>query len=115
MLAILLAVLTQLSDTELVARFKGGDEHAFSHIVRRYQDRVFGLCFRWLGERAMADFAAARAHDAPCFTRAERREVVVQVELLGVFGHEAVDDLLVLDCAQHACHKTLRLAALEEG
>jgi RNA polymerase sigma-70 factor (ECF subfamily) len=54
MLALLLAVLTKLSDTELVERFKGGDEHAFSHIVRRYQDKVFSLCLRWLGERSLA-------------------------------------------------------------
>ena len=58
MLALLLAVLTKLSDVELVARFKGGDEHAFSHIVRRYQDKVFGLCFRWLGERTLAEEVA---------------------------------------------------------
>ncbi len=58
MLALLLAVLTQLSDAELVARFKGGDQHAFSHIVRRYQDKVFGLCFRWLGERTLAEEVA---------------------------------------------------------
>lgn len=58
MLAFLLAVLSQLSDAELVERFKGGDQHAFSHIVRRYQDRVFSLCLRWLGERALAEEVA---------------------------------------------------------
>ena len=58
MLAFLLAVMTQLSDSELVDRFKSGDEHAFSHIVRRYQDRVFGLCLRWLGERPVAEEVA---------------------------------------------------------
>ncbi len=58
MLALLLAVLTKLSDTELVERFKGGDEHAFSQIVRRYQDKVFSLCLRWLGERSLAEEVA---------------------------------------------------------
>jgi RNA polymerase sigma-70 factor (ECF subfamily) len=58
MLAFLLAVLSKLTDAELVDRFKGGDQHAFSHIVRRYQDRVFGLCLRWLGERALAEEVA---------------------------------------------------------
>ncbi len=58
MLALLLAVVSQLSDSELVARFKSGDQHAFSQIVRRYQDRVFGLCLRWLGERALAEEVA---------------------------------------------------------
>jgi RNA polymerase sigma-70 factor (ECF subfamily) len=58
MLAFILAVVSQLSDSELVARFKSGDQHAFSHIVRRYQDRVFGLCLRWLGERSLAEEVA---------------------------------------------------------
>ncbi len=58
MLAILLAVLAQLPDNELVDRFKAGDTHAFSHIVRRYQDRVYSLCKRWMGDAAVAEEVA---------------------------------------------------------
>ena len=39
----------------------------------------------------------------------------MQVELLGVLRHEAIDDLLVLDGAEGARHDALRFAALEEG
>ena len=39
----------------------------------------------------------------------------MQVELLRVLRHEAIDDLLVLDGAECAGHNALRLAALEEG
>jgi RNA polymerase sigma-70 factor (ECF subfamily) len=56
--AFLLAMLSQLSDAELVDRFKGGDRHAFSYIVRRYQDKVYGLCLRWLGEASLAEEVA---------------------------------------------------------
>jgi RNA polymerase sigma-70 factor (ECF subfamily) len=58
MLGLLLAVLAQLSDAQLVERFKGGDHHAFSHIVRRYQDRVFSLCVRWIGAADVAEEVA---------------------------------------------------------
>lgn len=58
MLAFLLAVLSQLSDSELVDRFKAGDTHAYSHIVRRYQDRVYSQCLRWLGDSSVAEEVA---------------------------------------------------------
>ena len=38
------------SDTELVERFRGGERRAFDEIVRRYQDRVYTLCRRWLDD-----------------------------------------------------------------
>jgi RNA polymerase sigma-70 factor (ECF subfamily) len=53
-----LAVLAQLSDAQLVEHFRAGDQHAFSHIVRRYQDRVFSLCLRWIGDAAVAEEVA---------------------------------------------------------
>jgi RNA polymerase sigma-70 factor (ECF subfamily) len=45
-------------DEELIRRFKGGDRDAFAEIVRRYEDRVFTLCFRWLGEAQVAEETA---------------------------------------------------------
>lgn len=48
----------EVSDEDLVRRFREGDRHAFSHIVRRYQDRVYGLCLRWLGDKALAEEVA---------------------------------------------------------
>lgn len=53
-----LAVLAQCSDAQLVEHFKAGDQHAFSHIVRRFQDRVYSLCLRWIGDAAVAEEVA---------------------------------------------------------
>ena len=57
MVGILLALFAT-TDDELVRRFKGGDLAAFSEIVKRYQDRVFTLCLRWLGDREAAEETA---------------------------------------------------------
>ena len=38
------------SDEDLVARVRSGDARAFSDIVMRYQDRVYRLCLRTLGD-----------------------------------------------------------------
>jgi len=47
-----------LSDVELVARFKEGDRDAYGQIVQRYQDRVFTMAFRWMGDRQIAEEVA---------------------------------------------------------
>ena len=47
-----------LSDAELVGRFKEGDRSAYAEIVRRYQDRVYTLCLRWMGDREVAEEVA---------------------------------------------------------
>jgi RNA polymerase sigma-70 factor (ECF subfamily) len=41
-------------DTELVRRFSEGDQGAYAEIVRRYQDRVYSMCLRWMGDREIA-------------------------------------------------------------
>jgi RNA polymerase sigma-70 factor, ECF subfamily len=53
-----LLALGRPSDAELVRRFQGGDRHAFREIVLRYQDRIFRLCVRWLGDPAVAEETA---------------------------------------------------------
>lgn len=58
MLLSILSVLGGPSDDNLVARIRDGDLHAFSALVRRYQDRVYGLCLRWLGDGAGAEDTA---------------------------------------------------------
>ena len=45
-------------DAELVRRFKEGDREAFAEIVRRYQDRVYTMCSRWMGDRDVAEEVA---------------------------------------------------------
>lgn len=43
-----------VSDAELVRRFRDGDRAAYAEIVRRYQNRVFTVCLRWMGDREIA-------------------------------------------------------------
>ena len=53
-----LARLPGAADQELLQRFRAGDRRAFDQIVLRYQHRVYTLCFRWLGEREVAEEVA---------------------------------------------------------
>lgn len=46
------------TDVELVERFRGGERRAFDEIVRRYQDRVYTLCRRWLDDPQAAEEVA---------------------------------------------------------
>jgi len=39
------------SDQELLDRILSGDKSAFDELMRRHEDRVFGLCLRMLGNR----------------------------------------------------------------
>ncbi len=43
------------SDTELAKAAAGGDAQAFSLLLERSYDRLFGLCFRLMGSRAEAE------------------------------------------------------------
>ncbi|NOY25279.1 MAG: sigma-70 family RNA polymerase sigma factor [Oligoflexia bacterium] len=45
-------------DEALVRRFQSGDREAYSDIVRRYQDRIFTLSLRWMGDRQVAEEVA---------------------------------------------------------
>jgi len=48
-------------DAELVARWQGGDETAFDHLVRNHESKVFRLMFRMLGNREEAEDASQEA------------------------------------------------------
>jgi hypothetical protein len=62
----------------------------------------------------VADLAPARAADRPHLADGERREVVVEHELLRILVDQAVDPLLVLAGAERDGDEGLRLAALEQ-
>lgn len=47
-----------LPDDELVAAFQRGERVAFEALVRRHQDRVYGICVRMLGSPQWAEDAA---------------------------------------------------------
>lgn len=46
------------ADWGLLARAAGGDDDAFTALVLRHQERLVGLCGRWLGDREEARDAA---------------------------------------------------------
>ena len=46
------------NDFDLVNAFKRGDHSAFEKIVLKYQDRVYNLCYRFLGDKQEAEDSA---------------------------------------------------------
>jgi len=54
-------------DTLWIKAFLGGERQAFDRLVLKYQDRVFRICLRFLGDKDEADDAAQEA-----FVRAYR-------------------------------------------
>lgn len=46
------------ADQELIQAFLAGDRGAFERLCRRHQNKVFGMCFRLLGSRSLAEEAA---------------------------------------------------------
>jgi RNA polymerase sigma-70 factor (ECF subfamily) len=45
-------------DATLIARFQGGDTAAFDDLVRKHQDRIFNLCYWFLGDYQEANDCA---------------------------------------------------------
>jgi RNA polymerase sigma-70 factor (ECF subfamily) len=58
MFGLILGSLLRTSDEVLVQRFKNGDRSAFSELVERHQNRIFGLCYRWMGNQQAAEEVA---------------------------------------------------------
>lgn len=56
--ALVVAMARGPTDEELVRRFDDGDRDAFAELVRRYQDRIFTLCLRWMRDRQIAEEVA---------------------------------------------------------
>jgi RNA polymerase sigma-70 factor (ECF subfamily) len=50
--------MVDAEQAEMIERLKARDEAAFNRFVREYQQRVFRLCLRMLGERAEAEDVA---------------------------------------------------------
>lgn len=47
--------MEELSDRDLVLRTRQGEVNAFGELVRRYQQAVFNVCYRLLGDRHEAE------------------------------------------------------------
>ncbi len=54
----MLGVLRGPTDEDLVRRVQQGDASAFDELVLRYQDRIYTVCLRQLGERPLAEEVA---------------------------------------------------------
>jgi RNA polymerase sigma-70 factor (ECF subfamily) len=67
--------MAEPGDRTLVGRTRAGEVEAFGELVRRYQDSVFNVCFRLLGERHEAEDLAQEA-----FVRAYQRLASFDVE-----------------------------------
>jgi RNA polymerase sigma-70 factor (ECF subfamily) len=61
------------ADWELLARVAGGDGDAFTTLVEHHQERLVGLCARWLGHREEARDAAQEVF-LKAFRHASRAE-----------------------------------------
>ena len=88
----------------------GDDADGVGEVVFRRQHRRE----RALGQRAVADLAAAGAAQELHFADREGREVVVEHEALLGLAVDRLDLLLVVGRAERRDHERLRLAAGEE-
>ncbi|MFC1840301.1 RNA polymerase sigma factor [Thermodesulfobacteriota bacterium] len=52
------SAVNSINDSDLVRSFKEGNQIAFERLVIKYQDRIFNLCFRFLGDRNEAEDTA---------------------------------------------------------
>lgn len=46
---------TNLTDAELVCIYKSGDEVAFSHLIKRHQNRIFGFIYSKVNDHDLSD------------------------------------------------------------
>lgn len=53
-----LLMIAHVTDAELVAAMQRGDTRSFTTLVTRYQDKIYGLCLRQLGEPQLAQDVA---------------------------------------------------------
>ena len=88
----------------------GVDPDRVGELLGRRQERLEAP----LGQRTVADLAAARREHALGLTDRERRERVVQQEPLARLRHQAIDDLLVIDAAEGDDPEGLGLTAGEQ-
>lgn len=45
----------EVDDRELIERCRAGDDNAFAELIDRYKDLVFGLIYRMVADRALAE------------------------------------------------------------
>lgn len=83
------------SDDDLVRSFLEGDQTSFAELMRRHEERIFGLAFRMTGNRADALDATQEAF-VSAFRQAHR------------FRFDAAFGTWLYRIAMNACHDLLR-------
>ncbi|HCF58174.1 MAG TPA: RNA polymerase subunit sigma-70 [Myxococcales bacterium] len=94
-LTALFPAVGERDEAALAQAAAGGDREAFTELVRRCQGRVFGLCYRLVGERDGASDAAQET-----FARA--------FAALGSYDPGQRFDVWVLRIARNLCYDQLR-------
>src|SRR5262245_26540427 len=91
-----------MDDPAVVEAIRSGDPQAIRLLVERYQDVVFGLCFRMLGHR----------HDAEDTTQ----ETFLRA-LRGIFGFDSARPIRpwLLEIAANRCRTALASRARRPG
>ncbi|MBC7833603.1 MAG: sigma-70 family RNA polymerase sigma factor [Phycisphaerales bacterium] len=86
---------TQADDLRLVSRIRAGDRAAMSDLLTRYQDRLYGVCVRMLGDR---DAAQDLAQDA----------MVKVIQGLDTFDGQSRVSTWIIKVTMNACLSHLR-------
>lgn len=47
--------MAEITDEQLIDLFRGGDAHAFTQLVKRYERELYNFLFRFVGRRSMAE------------------------------------------------------------
>jgi RNA polymerase sigma-70 factor (ECF subfamily) len=80
-------------EADLIDRSRNGDLEAFNVIVVRYQDRVFNLCLRMLGNRQAAEDAAQEAFISAYRAMARVRGDNIRAWLFRIASNVCIDEI----------------------
>lgn len=83
-----------MTEHDLIARARAGDENAFSPLVETYQTAVYNLCYRMLGEPQEAEDAAQEAF-LRAYAQLRRYDPTRSFKtwLLSIASHYCIDQL----------------------
>ena len=112
-------------ETAAISHSQRGDVHAFNHLVERYQNQVYAVCYRLLGDRDAAEDACQEVFLSAFRGIRRFRGGSLIARLLGIAKNECYDQLrarrrqISLDATQEAMDVAPRLfvdrsEALEE-
>jgi RNA polymerase sigma-70 factor (ECF subfamily) len=80
-------------ESELVERSRAGDLDAFNQIVAAYQDLVYNVCLRMLGNRQSAEDVAQEAFFSAFRNVARMRGPTVRAWLLRIASNASIDEI----------------------